>query len=159
VAKRRSNQAFKEQARKKAYEYEVQFHGCSQAVVQTFQDLLGLEDGLLFKAAGPLCAGLGMGRTCGALSGGAMVLGMKQGRSRIEDGIEGLFPGLLAAQDLVRRFEQEFGTASCGEISGLDWTDSEAVTKALSAPEFVEKCARVVSKTAEMVAEIIDEQS
>jgi C_GCAxxG_C_C family probable redox protein len=157
VAKRRSKEVFKEQARKKAYEYELQFHGCSQAVVRTFQDLLGLEDELLFKAAGPLCAGMGMSRTCGALSGGVMVLGMKQGRSCIEDGIEGLYPGLLAAQDLVRRFEQEFGTTSCSEIAGLDWTDSGAVMKALSHPEFVERCAQVVGKTAEMVAGIIDE--
>ena len=40
MAEKRSKEAFKEQARKKAYEYELQFHGCSQAVVRTFQDLL-----------------------------------------------------------------------------------------------------------------------
>lgn len=157
MAEKRSKEAFKEQARKKAYEYELQFHGCSQAVVRTFQDLLDLEDELLFKAAGPLCAGLGTSRTCGALAGGVMVLGMKHGRARIEDGIEGLFPGMLAAQNLVRRFEQEFGTTACSEISKIDWTDFGAVMKALSDPEFAQRCAQVVGKTAEMVAEIIDE--
>ena len=57
-----SKQALKKQARKKAYDYELECHGCSQAVLLTFQELSGLEDELTFKAAGPLCAGLGMGR-------------------------------------------------------------------------------------------------
>lgn len=157
MAKERSKEAFKEQARKKAYEYELQFHGCSQAVVRTFQELLGLEDELVFKAAGPLCAGLGMSRTCGALAGGVMVLGMKHGRARIEDGIEGLLPGLLGAQKLVSEFEKEFGTTSCSEIAKVDWMDFGAMMKAISDPEFVERCAQVTGKTAEMVAEIIDE--
>ena len=99
-----SKQALKEQARKKAYDYELECHGCSQAVLLTFQELLGLQDELTFKAAGPLCAGLGMGKTCGALTGGVMVLGMKYGRPRIQDGLSGLFPGMGVAQRLVQRF-------------------------------------------------------
>ena len=157
MAKKRSKEAFKKQAGKKAYEYELQYHGCSQAVLRTFQELLGLDDELLFKAAGPLCAGLGTSKTCGALMAGAIALGMKNGRARLEDGIEGLFPGLLAAQNLVRKFEREFGTTSCSEISKIDWTDSGAVVNALSDPEFVEGCAQVVGKTAEMVADLIEE--
>ena len=152
-----SKESLKMQARKKAHDYELQFHGCSQSVLLTFQELLGLEDELTFKAAGPLCAGLGMSRTCGALIAGMMALGMKYGRPRIEDGIEGLFSGLLIAQSLVRKFEQEYGTTSCLEISRLDWTDLDAVIQALNSPDFLARCARVVGKTAEMVAEIIAE--
>ena len=157
MAEKLSKQALKEQARKKAYEYELQHHGCSQAVFRTFQELLGLEDELAFKAAGPLCAGLGMGKTCGALSGGVMVLGMKYGRPRIEDGLEGLFPGMMAAQRLVQSFEQEYGTTACIEIAKVDFTDFEAAMQAVMDPEFIERCAQIVGKTAETVAEIIGE--
>jgi len=154
-----SKQALKKQARRKAYHYELECHGCSQAVLLTFQELLGLEDELTFKAAGPLCAGLGMGKTCGALTGGIMVLGMKYGRPRIQDGLEGLMPGMGVAQRLVQRFEQEFGTTVCSEISKIaDWTDLEAVMQAVNNPEFVEREAQVVGKTAEMVAELIGEE-
>lgn len=157
VAQRISKGSLKEQARKKAHDYELQFHGCSQSVLLTFQELLGLEDEMTFKAAGPLCAGLGMGKTCGALTGGMMVLGMKYGRSRIDEGIDGLFSGLLIAQSLVRKFEQEYGTTACSEISKLDWTDLDAVIQAVNNPEFIAICAKVVGRTAEMVAEIIAE--
>jgi len=154
-----SKQALKKQARKKAYDYELECHGCSQAVPLTFQELLGLEDELTFKAAGPLCAGLGMGKTCGALTGGIMVLGMKYGRPRIQDGLDGLLPGMGVAQRLVQRFEQEFGTTVCSEISKIDdWTDLEAVMQAVNNPEFIEREAEVVGKTAEMVAELIGEE-
>jgi C_GCAxxG_C_C family probable redox protein len=154
-----SKQALKKQARKKAYGYELQCHGCSQAVLLTFQELLGLEDELTFKAAGPLCAGLGMGKTCGALTGGIMVLGMKYGRPRIQDGLDGLLLGMGVAQRLVQRFEQEFGTTVCSEISKIDdWTDLEAVMQAVNNPEFIEREAEVVGKTAEMVAELMGEE-
>ena len=157
MAKRISKEDLKEQARKKAYEYELQFHGCTQCVLLTFQELLGLEDELAFKAASALCAGLGMGKTCGALSGGVMVLGLKYGRARLDEGLGGLFPGLVPAQSLVQRFEQEFGTTSCSEITKVDWTNLEEVMQSITNPEFIERCAQLVGKTAEMVAELIGE--
>jgi C_GCAxxG_C_C family probable redox protein len=160
MAQKLSKEALKKQARKKAYNYELRCHGCSQAVLLTFQELLSLEDELTFKAAGPLCAGLGMGKTCGALTGGVLVLGMKYGRHHIHDGLNGLFPGMGAAQKLVQRFEQEFGTTVCSEISKInDWTDSTAVMQAVNDPEFIKREAEVVGKTAEMVAEIIGDES
>jgi C_GCAxxG_C_C family probable redox protein len=155
-----SKDQLKEEAGQKAHDYELQFHGCSQAVLLTFQELLGLGDGIAFKAASMLCAGLGTGKTCGALTGGVMALGMKYGRPRIEDGVMGLVPGLGLAQRLVSAFEREFGTTACSEISKVDWTDFDAVSRALADPEFTQRCAHVVGRTAEMVADImVDEAS
>ena len=155
-----SKEALKKQARKKAYDYELKCHGCSQAILLTFQELLGLEDELTFKAAGPLCAGLGMGKSCGALTGGVLVLGMKYGRAHIEDGLNGLFPGMGIAQKRVKMLEKELGTTVCSEISKIaDWTDSKAVMEAVNNPEFVRREAEVVGKTAEMVAELMAEEN
>jgi C_GCAxxG_C_C family probable redox protein len=154
----RSPEEFKKKARERAYNYECEFHGCSQAVLRTFQELLGLEDELLFKAAGPLCAGLGSGKSCGALAAGVMVLGMVHGRSRLEEGIGGLLKGFELAQALVRRFEQEFGTSVCYEISGVDWTDMQAVTQFLATPGD-EKACEVAGKTAEIVADLLVEEA
>ena len=151
-----SPEEFKKEARERAYKYECAYHGCSQAVLRTFQELLGLEDELLFKAAGPLCAGLGSGKSCGALAAGVMVLGMVHGRSRLEEGIGGLLKGFELAQALVRRFEQEFSTTVCYEISGVDWTDMQAVTQFIAAPGDKRAC-EVAGKTAEIVADLLVE--
>ncbi|OFW62624.1 MAG: hypothetical protein A2Y74_07775 [Actinobacteria bacterium RBG_13_63_9] len=151
---KRFPEAFRKEAQERAYKYERDFHGCSQAVLGTFQELLDMEDALLFKAAGPLCAGLGSGKSCGALTGGVLVLGMVHGRARLEEGRGGLLKGFVLAQALVKRFEQEFGSTTCYEISGVDWTDGEAVKRSLS-NQAGEKCFQLVGKTAAMVADLL----
>lgn len=153
-----SPEAFKKEARERAYNYECEFHGCSQAVLQTFQELLGMEDDLLLKAAGPLCAGLGSGKGCGALTAGILVLGMLHGRTRPEEGLGGLMKGFQVAQALVSRFEQEFGSTVCQEISGVDWTDPQQVNRFISSKD-AEKCCGVAGKTAEIVADLLVEHS
>jgi C_GCAxxG_C_C family probable redox protein len=146
----------KEQIRNEAYDFAREYHGCSQAMLIAFQEPLGL-DASVIRAASPLVGGLGMGKTCGALAGGVMVLGLKYGRSRMEDGIPGLVPGMLHTQALVRKFEEEFGTSDCFDIAGVDWADFEQAAAAISDPEFLKKCAEIVGRTAEMVADIIVE--
>ena len=154
----KSKESFMKEARERAYRYELQFHGCSQSVLLPLQELLGLEHELTFKAASALCSGVGMGKTCGALLGGVMVLGMKHGRAQIEEGLMGLLKGLELDQKLVQKFEREFGTTTCYEISGVDWTDEKAVMEFISSQERIEKCAQVAGKTAEMVAELLSEE-
>lgn len=150
-------EALREQVRKKAHDFAREYHGCSQAILVAFQEPLGL-DATAVRASSTLVGGLGVGKTCGALAGGVMVLGIKYGRSRAEDGIAGLVPGMLHTQALVRRFEQEFGTSDCFEIAGVDWSDFEQAHAAISDPDFLKKCAEIVGRTAEMVADIISEK-
>ena len=152
----RSPEEFKREARERAYKYECEFHGCSQTVVRTFQELLDMEDDLLLKAAAPLCAGLGLGKSCGALAAGVMVLGMVHGRSSMEEGLGGLMKGFTLAQALVRRFEEEYGTTVCYEISNVDWADMQQVVQFFTTPAG-EKACEVSAKTAEMVADILIE--
>lgn len=106
---------FKKLAGVMAYSYEARYHGCSQALLLTFQELLGLEDELTLKAASPLCSGVAlMGHTCGALIAGVMVMGMKYGRARPEEGIDGILRGMRPATRLVRRMSP---VAHCTGVS------------------------------------------
>jgi C_GCAxxG_C_C family probable redox protein len=156
-----------ESVKERAYNYERRYHGCSQCPLLALQEFLGLEDELTFKAASSLCGGLAFsGNTCGALSAGVMVLGMKYGRANIEEGLAGLVKGMLPAYRLVKWFEGEFGTTLCREISGLQM-DEEILKAMAAAPEameaalpteLIEKCSQIVGKTAEKVAEIISEE-
>jgi C_GCAxxG_C_C family probable redox protein len=150
----RSPEEFKRKARERAYDYECTHHGCSQAVLGTFLELLGIENEELLRAAGPLCAGLGAGKSCGALAAGVLVLGLVHGRARPEEGIGGLARGFEVAQALVRRFEAEFGTTSCAEISGVDWTKPEEAMRFLTTPAS-EKACQVAAATAGIVADLL----
>ena len=155
----------KKEVREKAYDYEKRYHGCSQCTFQALQETLGMDDSLAFKAASTMCGGLGFsGHTCGALSAGVMILSMKYGREKLDDGLEGLLTGALPSYQLVSWFQEEFGSALCRDISGFEISE-EGLKAAAAAPETMasgldedqfEKCCQLVGKTAERVIEIID---
>lgn len=94
----------------KAKENFLNGHNCSQSVVMAFADDLGVPRETLLAAALPLGGGLGRLRlTCGAISGGAIVLGL-------------LFPEMPKqemyelVQEFVRRFEEIHVSICCGDL-------------------------------------------
>ena len=164
----KSKEALRKEARERTYNYERQYHGCSRCTLLALQEILGLQDELVFKAAGPLCGGLALtGNTCGALTAGVMVLGMKYASGNIEEGLAGLMKGgMLPAYRLAKWFEGEFGSTTCREISGIATeevalmgmiADPQAMEAGLS-PELIEKASQIVGRTAEKVIEIISEE-
>lgn len=154
-------------AEKKAYEYEKQYHCCSQATLKALQEVLGHEDPLTLKAASTMCGGVALsGETCGALSAGVMAIGMERGRLKLEEGFGAVLRAMLPANRLVRWFESEYGSTVCRAISGLELSEEtlklmtanpEGALKALD-PAMVEKCAQICRRTAEKTVEILEEE-
>jgi C_GCAxxG_C_C family probable redox protein len=157
----------KKEVAEKAVRYEREYHCCSQATLLALQEALGLEDELALKAASTLCGGVALsGNTCGALSAGVMMVGMKQGRGDLKEGFASVMRAMVPANKLVKWFEQEYGTTVCQDISGLELNedmlnlmagDPEAALNALD-PDMVEKCSNICGKTAAKVLEILEEE-
>ena len=151
----------------KAIRYEKAFHCCSQATLLALQEALGLEDALALKAASSLCGGVALsGNTCGALSAGVMVMGMKLGRGDLKEGFASVMKAMLPANKLVKWFQAEYGTTVCHDISGMEVNEEmlkllaeqpEAALNALD-PAMVEKCSNICGKTAAKVIEILEEE-
>ncbi len=162
----KSKEAFRREAQERAEIYELKYHGCGQCTLLAFQELLGMTDPLAFKAASSFCGGMFTGGTCGALSAGIMVLGMKYGRDHVEEGLAGLLKGALPTYQFVKWFESEFGSTACREISGMAFDEARLRAgvenpKAMEAgldPERGKKCARLVGRTAAKIAEVIIER-
>ena len=149
---------FKKMAEDLAYAYEVKYHGCSQAVIAPFVELLGIGDDAVTMAASCFAGGCTRCLTCGALSGGLMVLGMKYGRRKIEDGMKPLEESFQVGCELVDRFQGEYGATNCCELLGRDLSDPAQVQEFMSSPEEQEKCFERVKKSAGWVAEIISKR-
>jgi C_GCAxxG_C_C family probable redox protein len=151
----------------KAIHYEREYHCCSQATMLALQQALGLEDELALKAASSMCGGVALsGKTCGALSAGVMVMGMKHGRGDLKEGFASVMKAMVPANKLVKWFEAEYGTTVCKDISGLELNEEmlnlmssqpEAALSALD-PAMVEKCSNICGRTAEKVLEILEEE-
>ena len=93
---------------------------CSEAVLWALSDALGIDSELIPRIATGF--GAGMGRTshvCGAAAGAVMGLGLRFGRSEIEEHPEGRRPYWYATE-FMDRFREQRGATTCAGLTGLD---------------------------------------
>ncbi|MDM7998522.1 MAG: C-GCAxxG-C-C family protein [Dehalococcoidia bacterium] len=141
-----------------AYEYYKKSFGCSQSLLQAFQDVLEIRDEFWFRAMGGLQGGGSCGLTCGALAAGFVLISAKVGRARIDQGLEAILPAFEPCHQLTLWFKPMFKSTVCSEITGVNWFDmNEVVGHYLGpkGPETIEKCALLTGSTATRVAEIL----
>jgi C_GCAxxG_C_C family probable redox protein len=145
-----------ERVSQRADRYMRSHESCAQAILGAFMDELGIEDRLVMASAGAFHAGLSTSLTCGIFTGGLMVLGLFMGRDRIEQGLDGLFPIMMPAQELVERLRKKMGADSCQELTGVDFTNlNDAV--AFFGTEGHERCMCRVAEGAEEIARFLNE--
>ena len=92
---------------------------CSQILMLLGLELQGKDNPDLIRAANGLAGGLGFtGEACGALTGGACLLGLYAGKGKLEDP-ENLRLNFMV-EDLVKWFKegygQEYGGIRCNDI-------------------------------------------
>ncbi len=145
-----------ERVARRAHDYVTRYESCSQSIVASFLDELGIDDPLVLRAAGAMHGGMVSSLTCGVVSGGMMVLGLLMGRERLSDGMDGLFPVVLPGQELVARLERRLGSTSCRELSGVDFTDLEQAIHFISSGDNA-KCIDYVATGAEEIALFLQE--
>ena len=121
---------------------------CSQILLIMGMDLQGIENPGLVRAVHALAGGIGFsGETCGALTGGACLLGLYAGKGTPEQEDD---PRLMfMAEDLVRWFKDGYGTEyggiRCDEILGP------------GGKEMGRRCPAIVQGTLQKVKELLVE--
>ncbi len=104
-------------------------------------------------AALPLGGGVGRSQAlCGAISGGAMAIGMRLGqrgveRAELED------ESRERTMEMVRRFRERFGQVDCRELTGHDFNDPEEYRKWRESGLREETCVKYVSFVSRYLAE------
>jgi C_GCAxxG_C_C family probable redox protein len=128
---------------------------CSQAVLSTFGEELGLDRTLALKLAESFGGGMGrMGLTCGAVTGAFMVIGLKHGRTSADD--------LVAKENTTRvvgefvaKFEERNNTIVCKELLGWDISTERGHQRAKEHNLFETLCPKFVADAAEILEEIL----
>lgn len=154
-----------EEARRLASDYEKRCTGCAQSVVAGLIDALGLEDAGegVFRAASGLADGIGLtgDGSCGALTGGCMVIGLLFGRER-KDHQDMMKPmrSYLMCKELHGDFIERYGSCRCFDIQEklmgrtFNMYDPEQLKEAFSSG-MMEHCSGVVGNAAAKAAELI----
>ncbi len=138
----------------KAKEYFKQGYNCAQSVMLAFADRLGLPEERVAALAKPMGAGLGRLREmCGAVSGGAMCLGL------IYSDVERREMYTLV-QDFAKRFQAENGSYNCGELlTGAGVRPENLPTPEERTEAYYRKrpCADLVYSAARILEEMTEE--
>jgi C_GCAxxG_C_C family probable redox protein len=94
------------------------FH-CSQILVQSGMDHLGLDDPALLRAVNGLAGGLGgCGRNCGALTGGVCMFGLFAGRGCENEKEDPELSQMIS--EYLEWFEQTYSSPDCDTIISGD---------------------------------------
>jgi C_GCAxxG_C_C family probable redox protein len=152
-----------EKAFESALNYERKCTGCAQTTIAGIFEALGIENDDVFRSASGLADGLGLtgDGSCGALVGGAMVIGYLFGRKK-KDFSDMMKPmtSYMLTKRLHDRFVEKYGTCRCYDIQKslmgrtFNLYDPSELKQATEYG-MIDHCSKVVGTSARLATEII----
>ena len=129
-------------------------YACSQAILTEYCDLYGLDHSLALRLASGFAGGMRMGKTCGAVTGAYMVIGLNFGDLNC-DRIEGRKRVYEAVCVFTRKFEDIYGSADCRDLLGHDIGSAEGMRAVKEQNLFETVCPKVVETSAKLLEPMI----
>ncbi len=129
---------------------------CAESVVTAIAEYHGVDNKLVSKMATAFCGG--MARTCGqcgALSGAVMGISLALGRDSKDDTVTEAYE---ATQELVQRFENEFGARDCHKLLGCDIGTKQGMEQFKSL-NLRANCTKYTGKAAEIAVKVLSKYS
>ena len=127
---------------------------CSQAVLASFADELGMTKEQALKVGACFGGGMCKAEVCGACTGALMVLGMKYGQFD-ENDLESRAAQSAKASEFLDKFKNRKGSYICREILGCDISTDEGRNYARSNGLYSKYCPEMVRTAAEILTEIL----
>lgn len=128
---------------------------CSQAVLSTYAEQFGLDRKDALKVSAAFGGGMGrMGETCGAVTGAFMVIGLKYGRTAIEDR-ESHENTTRLVREFVDRFKSINGSIMCRELLGCDLSTPDGLKTFVDKKLRDSLCTKFVRDAAEIVEQLL----
>ncbi len=128
---------------------------CAQSILSTYGIQYGLDHEKALKLATGFGGGMGrLGKTCGAVSGAFMVIGLKYGMGINED-IEAKEKTYQIIREFSNRFQEINASVICKELLGCDINTPEGRDYYNQNELFEKKCLQFVKNAAEILEEIL----
>jgi C_GCAxxG_C_C family probable redox protein len=128
---------------------------CSQSVLGAHAERYGLPRETALRLADAFGGGLGgLGRTCGAVTGALMVIGLARGR-RVADDPAAKLATKAHVQEFVREFAARHGTLVCRDLIGCDIDTPEKIRLAHDRGVFDTVCVGLVRSAVELLGEVL----
>ena len=129
---------------------------CSQALLSTYGAQFGLNREMALKVSGAFGGGMGrMAETCGAVTGAFMVIGLKYGKTRVEDE-QTKEKAYSLVKEFVDKFKSRNGSIICRELLGCDISTPKGMTLAKEKKLIATLCPKFVQDAAEIIEQILE---
>lgn len=121
----------------------LQGRNCAQCVFTTYAEEAGFDPEESDRIAACFGGGMGMGQTCGAVTGALMAIGLMGG-------------GVQAATDFKQEFLARHGSCMCRELLNYDFSDPEQRKAARESGIQLEVCPGLVESACEILDSILE---
>jgi len=128
---------------------------CSQAIFSVYGKYFGMPEELAIKTATALGGGMGgMGKTCGAVTGAFLVLGLTYeiGNPQSRSEVYGL------VKEFTRRFIARHGSTNCTELLGYDMSTEDGMRTIKEKKLTKNICPKLDKSAAEFIEELLGEK-
>jgi C_GCAxxG_C_C family probable redox protein len=128
---------------------------CSQAVCRAFAKDFGIDEKTALRLSCALGGGMShMGNTCGAVSGALMVIGMKYGRTELDD-LASKEKTYELGQQFIHEFRRRNHSLNCTDLIGYDLSDPKQLADAREKKVFHARCSKFVCDAGDILEEIL----
>ena len=128
---------------------------CAQAVFSTMAPALGLDAETAAKTATAFGGGMArMGKTCGAVTGAFLAIGLARGNDSPADK-ESKEKTYELAREFIERFTVLHGSIVCRELLGCDIGTAEGHQRAKELGLFDSVCSRLVVDSVEILEDML----
>ena len=142
----------------KAKEADKQFekgYSCAPSVLSAYSEQFGLKKELALRIACGFGGGLGRtGRTCGAVTGAVMVIGLKHGQADVADEKSRQETHKLV-KEFIDKFEALHGSVECRELIGYDLSKPDEFESARASSDVERKCRGFVHDAARILEDVL----
>lgn len=131
---------------------------CAQSVVRQFAGDYGLLPETATLIASGFGGGMNCGKTCGALSGAIMILGLATGYFNPEDEERRDKHKAIVAR-VVKQFAEIHGSINCWDLIGMDLSIPGNRDKAIEEGRFEERCPNYISYAIRIIDQVLSEEA
>ena len=132
----------------------LQEYACSQAILSEYCELFNLDLEPALRLAAGFAGGMRFGKTCGAVTGAYMVLGLKHGAQNCEkpEGRKNVYD---AVGNFTKRFEEMHGSTNCSALIGCNISTVDGMRKAKEEKLFETICPKLVKSSGEILESML----
>ncbi len=128
---------------------------CAESVLMAVAESRHLQSDLIPRIATGFCSGMARsGGQCGAVSGAMLAINLFTGRQAPTESVDGNY---AIVRDLMKQFEERFGSTNCRALLGCDLGTPEG-QRFFKANQLIEHCLDYAEGATEIAMSLLEQQ-